>query len=134
MLPAGRGQQASATVWGTMAACSLWKTDPQGLDQMLVPHGQLDVDRLAEYAEVPHGHTLHLRFVEEPLDGLEYQRWRREPERQDLVAPGRLARVPLIFRLAGMLFNLSFLVRGQVAGGSAAAADLKARAWTLLQN
>jgi hypothetical protein len=107
--------------------CSLWKTDPQGQDEMLVPHGQLDVDRLAEYAKVPHGHRLHLRFVEAPLDGLEYQRWLLDPDRQRLEAPGRLARVPLIFRLAALLFDLSFLVRGQVAGGSAAAAELKSR-------
>ncbi len=108
-------------------ACSLWKTDPQGGDQMLVPHGQLDLDRLAEFVEVPHGHRLHLRFVDEPLDGLEYQRWLREPERPRLIAPGRLARVPLFFRLANLGFTLSFLVRGQVAGGSAAAADLTSR-------
>ena len=69
--------------------CSLWKTDPQGQDQMLVPHGQLDVDRLAEYAEVPFGHKLHLRFVEAPLDGMEYQRWLREPDRQHLAAGHR---------------------------------------------
>jgi hypothetical protein len=108
--------------------CSLWETDPQGRSQMLVPHGQLDVDRLAEYAEVPPGHQLYLRFVEAPLGSMEYQRWLRDPDRQRLVGPGRLARVPLIFRLAGLLFDLSFLVRGRVAGGSAAAAELKSRA------
>jgi len=38
-----------------------------------------------------------------------------------------LMRVPLIFRLADSLFDLSLLVRGQVPGGQAAAAELKNR-------
>jgi hypothetical protein len=111
-------------------ACSLWLTDPQGKDRVLVPHGQLDVDRLVVYEEIPADHTMHLRFVEKPLEGLEYQRWLRDPQRERFVAPGRLMRVPLVFRLADSFFNLSFLVRGQVPGGLAAAADLKVRSMT----
>ena len=107
--------------------CSLWLTDLQGHDQMLVPEGQLDEDRLVEFGEISKSHTLHLRFVEQPLEGLDYQRWMRDPSRDRFVAPGRLARVPLVFRLADSLFDLSFFVRGQVPGGKAAATELKYR-------
>jgi hypothetical protein len=105
--------------------CSLWMTDPEGLDQILVPHGQLDVVRLAETAETQYGSTLYLRFVEEPLHGIEYQRWRRDPSRPCFEAPGRMARVPVAFRMISLLSNLLLLVRGQVPGGYAAAAELK---------
>ena len=108
--------------------CSLWMTDPQGEEKMLVPHGQLDLARLAEYEEIPADHMIHLRFVERPLESPEYQRWLRDPNRDRFEAPGRLARVPLIFRLADSFFDLSFFVRGQVPGGQAAAADIKCRA------
>lgn len=108
--------------------CSLWLTDPQGQDQMLVPRGQLDINRLVDFEEIPTGHNLHLRFVEQPLDPLEYQRWLRDPARERFVAPGRLARVPLVFRLADSFFDLSLFVRGRVPGDKAAAAELNNRA------
>ena len=114
-----------AAVDGYVKECSLWLTNSKGEDQMLVPHGKLDVDRLAEFAEIPANHTLYLRFVEKPLDGLEYQRWLRDPHRDRFIAPGRLARVPLVFRLADLFFDLSFIVRGRVPGGQAAAAEVK---------
>ena len=107
--------------------CSLWLTNPQGEDQLLVPHGMLDVDRLADYVEIPAGHTMYMRFVDKPLEGLNYQRWLRDPQRDRFVAPGRLARVPLVFRLADLFFNLSFFVRGRVPWGLSAAAELRYR-------
>ena len=107
--------------------CSLWLAVPQAQDQMLVPKGQLDVDRLVEFEEIPEGHTLYLRFVEQPLDPIEYQRWIRDPSRDRFVAPGRLARVPLVFRLADSFFDLSLFVRGRVPGDKAAAAEVTNR-------
>ncbi len=112
---------------GYVKECSLWLTDPHGKEQMLAPYGQLDVDHLIEFEEIPEDHTMHLRFVDKPLDGLEYQRWLRDPNRDRFVAPGRLARVRLVFRLADSFFDLSLLVRGQVPGGQAAAAEVKCR-------
>ena len=103
---------------------SLWLTDPKGVDRMLVPNGELDIERLVEFDEIPAGHKMHLRFVKEPLDGVQFQRWLLDPEKVRFIAPGRLGRVPLVFRLADSFFDLSFLVRGQVPGGQAAAADL----------
>jgi len=107
--------------------CSLWLTDPRGKDRMLIPYGELDVERLVDFDQIPADHTMHLRFVDQPLEGLKFQRWLRDPQRERFVAPGRLARVPLVFRLADSFFDLSLLVRGQVPGGQAAAADLKNR-------
>jgi hypothetical protein len=115
---------------GYIKECSLWLTDPRGKVRLLVPQGQLDVDRLVDFDELRAGHRLHLRFVDEPLEGLQYQRWWLDPKRKRFVAPGRLARVPLHFRIADSLFDLSLLVRGQVPGGLAAAADLKNRTLT----
>ncbi len=115
---------------GYIEACSLWLTNPQGKDQMLVPYGELTVDRLIEYKDIPTDHKMHLRFVEHPLEGLNYQRWLYDPHKEKFVAPNRLVRVPLIVRLADAGFNLSLLVRGQVPGGQAAAADMKNRAIT----
>lgn len=107
--------------------CSLWLTGPDGKAQLLVAHGQLDLEGLSGYDEIPEGHKMHLRLVENTLEGLDFQRWLLDSSRDRFVAPGRLVRVPLIFRLADTLFDLSLLVRGQVPGGLAAAADLKYR-------
>jgi hypothetical protein len=106
---------------------SLWLTGPNGKDRLLVPYGSLDVDRLVDFDEIPADHTMYLRYVDEPLEGLKFQRWLLDPKRERFSAPGRLARVPLFFRLADSFFDISLFVRGQVPGGLAAAADLKTR-------
>lgn len=103
---------------------SLWMRTPAGKDQQLVPPGQLTLDELARYSEVPAGHTLYMNLVEEPLSGLAYQRWRNRPNRDIFHSAGRLARVPLTFRIVDSLFDLTFLVRGQVPGGFTAAAQV----------
>ena len=103
---------------------SLWMRTPGGQDQQLVPPGQLTLDELARHSEVPEGHTLYMNLVDEPLTGLAYQRWRNRPERDVFHSAGRLARVPLTFRIVDSLFDLTFLVRGQVPGGFTAAAQV----------
>jgi len=49
--------------------CSLWLTNPEGKDRMLIPHGELDVERLVDFDAIPPDHTMHLRFVDQPLEG-----------------------------------------------------------------
>ena len=88
---------------------------------------ELDEDRLVEFEEISKNHTLHLRFVEQPLEGLDYHTLMRDPSRDRFVAPGRLARVPLSISSGTSIFDLSFFVRGQVPGGKAAATELKYR-------
>ncbi len=107
---------------------SLWIRTPAGQNQQLVPPGQLTLDELARHSEVPEGHTLYMNLVDEPLTGLAYQRWRNRPERDVFQSAGRLARVPLTFRIVDSFFDLTFLVRGQVPGGFTAAAQLKYQA------
>jgi hypothetical protein len=104
---------------------SLWLRTPAGRDEQLAPPGQLNLEALAEYDEAPAGHTLYLNLVDEALSGLDYQRWRSRPNRDEFQSAGRLARVPLFFRIFDSLFDLSFLVRGQVPGGFAAAAQVR---------
>jgi len=107
--------------------CSRRQRNNRRSEKLLVPEGGLTVDNLARYNEVPPGHTLYLRFVDRPLEPLEYQRWRHRPERPLFRAPGRLSRVGLFSRILDSFFNLSLLLRGKVPGGTTAAADIKYR-------
>src|SRR5262245_8072192 len=105
--------------------CSLWMRDGANRSQALVVRGELDLDRLALEGEKANGHTLYLRYVEQPLSAREYQQWLRRPGRLRFQAPGRLARLPPWSRLLDSGFELSLLVRGRVPGGTAAAAQIK---------
>ncbi|RMF01588.1 MAG: hypothetical protein D6768_10320 [Chloroflexi bacterium] len=105
--------------------CSLWLRDNKGDEHQLAAAGELDVEKLAHYSEVPPRHTLYLQFVDEPLDPISYQQWRNSPARPKFVAPGRLARVGLFSRILDSLFNLSLILRGTVPGGTTAAAQIK---------
>ena len=107
--------------------CSLWMRDSNGQAQQLAAAGDLSVEKLAEFKEVPAGHTLYLQLVEKPLEAFEYQQWLRRADRPSFQAPGRLARVGLISRVLGSLFNLTLLLRGTVPGGTEAAAEIKYR-------
>jgi hypothetical protein len=104
-----------------VAACDLLRIEPGGRPEVVVPAGELDLERLA--LEVPRiGEERYLRFVSKPMDGLALTRWNRRPEQQRFRAPGRLSRVGLFARLVDAGFNASLLVRGSVPGGTAAAA------------
>ena len=104
---------------------SLWMHTPAGKDQQVVPPGKLTLEVLAQYDEAPAGHTLYMNLVDHPLSGLAYQRWRIRANHDLFLSSGRLARVPLLFRIVDSLFDLTFLVRGQVPGGFAAAAQVR---------
>ncbi|MCB0165426.1 MAG: hypothetical protein KDI79_14450 [Anaerolineae bacterium] len=108
--------------------CGLWLRSDKGREQQLIPTGHLTAERLAQYAAVPPGQTLYLRFVDEPLDPLQYQRWLARPDKPVFRAPGRLTRVGILSRIIDSLFSLSLIVRGRVPGGTAAAADVQYRA------
>ena len=101
--------------------CDLLVASPGTRPKVLVPAGQLTLERLA--TEVPRaGEERYLRFVPAPMDGVALARWNRRPDRPRFRAPGRLARVGLFARLVDAGFNASLLVRGRVPGGTAAAA------------
>ena len=108
--------------------CSLWLRDNRRRERQLVAEGDLTVEKLAGYKEVPPDHTLYLRYVDNPLEPFEYQRWLHQPDRPIFRAPGRLSRVGLFARILDAFFNLSLLLRGKVPGGTAAAANIKYQA------
>jgi len=89
-----------SAVDGFVAHCSLWTRGKDDSARQLVPVGQLTLDKLAEYSEVPLYHTIYLRFVDQPLRAGDFQRWQRRPERVPFRAGGRLARVPIFSRIA----------------------------------
>jgi hypothetical protein len=108
--------------------CSLWEAGPRSRPRMLAAAGEIDLDRLGEFAHIPTGHRQYLRFVQEPASPLEYRQWRQRLDRVRFTAPGRHARVPLVSRIIDAGFDFSLLVRGTVPGGTTAAADIQCRA------
>lgn len=104
---------------------SLWLRGPRDSLTQLARAGELSIDQLAKFDTIEPGHTMFLQFVEEPLEGVAYQRWRFREERPRFQAPGRLARVGLTSRLVDALFSLSLILRGTVPGGTAGAAAIK---------
>jgi hypothetical protein len=106
--------------------CSLWVTDDKGRVRQLAARGELDLDGLADFGQAQVGHTMYLRFVqdEDALTTLDLQRWWLERQRGRFRGSGRLARVPLLARIADSMFDLSLAVRGTVPAGTAAAADV----------
>ncbi|MCJ7710149.1 MAG: hypothetical protein MUQ32_04895 [Chloroflexi bacterium] len=107
-----------------IAECDLWAGSPNGERRMLVPRGELRVEALPLWqARVP-DEALFLRFVQEPLSGIDLTRGDR-PRRERFSAPSRLARVGILARLIDAGFDLSLLVRGTVPGGTVAAAEGK---------
>jgi hypothetical protein len=109
---------------GYFAECDLFVGASQRDRRQLVPHGQLDAEKLIGRT-VPPGENLYLRLVQAPLTGLDLARWNRRPERPVFHAPGRLSRVGLFARLVDAGFTASLLLRGTVPGGTAAAAQVK---------
>ena len=88
---------------------SLWLNGPGGYARELVPEGELNPDKLAEYDETLPNHTLYLRLVLQPLTGTAYQSWLARPDRVNFNAAGRLARVALWSRVLGSLLDISLL-------------------------
>jgi hypothetical protein len=95
---------------------------------VIVPEGELTLDRLAVEADADPARALCLRFVPEPLGGAALRQWQRRDDRPHFHAAGRLTRVGLWPRVLDSLFTLSLLLRGTVPGGTAAAAEIRYRA------
>ena len=107
-----------------IAECDLWAGSPNGERTMLVPRGELSVETLPLWqARVP-DQAQFLRFVQEPLSGIDIARNVRH-DRAPFTAPSRLARVGILARLIDAGFDLSLLVRGTVPGGTVGAAEVK---------
>jgi len=108
-------------VEGYLAGCDLLEGPSQRELSVVLPVGEVTTERLGSVVASP-GTSLFLRFVQEPLSGMELARWQTRPGRDVLRAPARLARVGLFGRLADAAFDVTLLLRGTVPGGTAAAA------------
>ncbi len=117
-----------SAVEGYVSRCSLWQQDEQGERQLLVPAGELTLEKLSLFDEIQHNGKLYLRFVQEPLRPMDFQRWRQRPRRPTFHAAGRLARVGLSARILNAFFDLSLVVRGTVPQGTTAAAEIQYQA------
>ena len=110
---------------GYLSACSLWLADQERRTHLMAGEGQLTPAVLAAYRDAPLGHRYYLRYVDEPLQAVAYQRWHAQPDRVRMPSPNRLQRVGLVTRILDGMFDLSLVVRGRVPGGTAAAAQQK---------
>lgn len=103
--------------------CSLWLRQSEGKAALLAPAGDLSGETLDKIGKPPPGSELYLRFTNEPLTGLEYQRWLVSSDHPPFQSIGRLARVGFVGRLSEALFDFSLLIRGRVPGGTTAKAQ-----------
>lgn len=118
---------------------SLWAHAPEnprsaggagGRDTLLVPQGELDLEKLIEPRPAPFGTVHYLRFIE-PLSLSEAALALAEQARLNAQSGnvfhaglGRLARGGLLPRVVDALFSASFLLRGRVPAALAAAAEI----------
>jgi hypothetical protein len=109
-----------------VARCSLWGGRGEDDAQCIVPAGQLSLERLCQEGMVHQDRPLFLRFVQEPLTRAEYRRWRRTP-RERLSGSARFTTTGMFGRLVDAGFRASLLLRGKVAAGFAAAAEIAYR-------
>ncbi len=119
-----RGELFLPTAVGPYVAhSSLWEGHDEGDATRLVPVGGLTLERLSELGVAHQDSPLSLRFVEQPLDRAEYRRWSRL-SRDRLAASARFTTTGMFGRIVDAGFRASLLLRGKVAAGLAAAAEI----------
>lgn len=111
--------------------CSLWVHSPDGEEDLLVPEGEMTMDKLVEARPEPFGTVEFLRFIH-PLTLAESarvlageDRLRRQSGNVFHAGQGRLARGGLLPRVFDAGFSASLLLRGTVPGATSAAAELE---------
>jgi len=113
--------------------CSLWVQPPNEPAEILVPEGELTIEKLIQPRQHGFGAVYFLKFIE-PLDILELARYQfnqalktfgmRDSKEIFHAGRGRLARVGYGSRFVDALFSLTLYFRGRVPGDTAAAAAL----------
>ncbi len=122
-----RGELFFPTAVGPyVGQCSLWRRDPDGVSRCVVAAGELALERLGEDASAWRDRPLSLRFVAAPLNRAAYRGWRRA-QRERLVSGARFTTTGMLGRLVEAGFRASLLVRGTVAAGLTAAAEIAYR-------
>jgi hypothetical protein len=119
-----------------IAQCSLWVQRPNESPELLVPQGELTMEKLVMPRNDGFGAVYFLKFID-PLDVLELARYslneavktitHGESENVFHAGRGRLARVGILSRFLDALFSVTLLMRGRVTGDTAAAAALTYR-------
>jgi hypothetical protein len=109
-----------------VAHCSLWAGDADEQATCLVASGRLTIERLCDEAVRHQNLPLSMRFVQQRLTRGEYRRWRRLP-REQLVGEVRFTTTGMFGRIAEAGFRATLLLRGTVASGLAAAAEVAYR-------
>jgi len=113
--------------------CSLWVQRPDQLPELIIPEGELSLQKLGQPYLDDFGSVHFLKFID-PLnisalaayrlkEGLRYLR-RKDPHDVFQAGRGRLARVGYGSRFLDALFSLTLVMRGRVPGDMAAAAAL----------
>ncbi|MCY9784045.1 hypothetical protein KIK06_09090 [Nocardiopsis sp. EMB25] len=106
--------------------CSLWVEEPGGRERVLVPAGELTLERLGQAEREWPGRHKHLRFVQEETIREEARRF-RGIARTVIPKSGRLAAVGVLGRILDILMKFSLLIRGAVPGGVTFAAVTRYR-------
>jgi hypothetical protein len=107
-----------------VACCDLMERIPgEKKPKVVVPEGELTLDRLAEVGALRSEASLHLRLVEHPFRRRQVVRWRHRSGRPRFRHAARLARVGVMSRVVDALMRVSLLFRGTVARGTEAAAE-----------
>ncbi len=126
-----KGEQVyPAAVEPYVRECSLWEHRPDGSEDLLVPQGQMTMEKLIEPRPAAIGSIRYLRFIEALNLGeaakvlADQAALRRRSGEYFHPGIGRLARGGFLPRLADGLFSLSFLLRGRVPAADMAAAEL----------
>ena len=73
-----------SAVDGYLQKTSLWLADSERKTTRVAQRGQLTTAALAEFRTAPPGHRYYLQFVDEPLQAVDYQRWRARPAARTL--------------------------------------------------
>lgn len=101
--------------------CSLWVARPGEGPVCLVPHGELNLEKLAEPRPDAFGSVRYLRFTD-PRSAKDLIQTDRKTRHDTFRAGrGRLARVGYVSRVVDTLFSLTLLARGRVPGDTASA-------------
>lgn len=113
--------------------CSLWVQRPDGPAELLVPQGELTIDKLVLPRNDGFGAVYYMKFIE-PLDLIRLARYSiteavkslTHPDQEDKfhAGRGRLARVGVLSRVLDAVFSLTLLLRGRISGDTSTAAAL----------
>ncbi len=107
---------------------SLWMQRPGEDPVLLVPEGELALEKLAEPRPADFGTVYFLKFIEPFNIGelaaytVQHELGRKDPRDVFQAGGGRLARVGYGSRFIAALFSITLLARGRVPGDTAAAA------------